>query len=137
MLVIAGIVLSVAAIGALGWSLWKQMRNDDVQRCNDQRRGSCRLVGRGEFVEGTQHIPVAMALSSSTLYYENADLEASLDLGYIEEVEYADELSTGARVGGGKVMRLRCFSTVFEFVVDAPSAAQWQALLPPVHLASS
>jgi hypothetical protein len=137
MLIVAGIVLSVIAIGGLGWSLWRQMAADRMQSFNDERRSSCRLVGKGELVEGRQHIPVSMALSWSTLYYENADLEASLDLHYIEEVEYADELSTGARVGTGKVIRLRCYSTVFEFVVDAPSAAQWQTVLPPVRLASS
>jgi hypothetical protein len=135
MLLPLGILLSAVAVAALGWNLWKRMAADGMQRLNDERRSSCRIVGRGELVEGKQHIPVAMALSSSTLYYENADLNASLDLEYIEEVEYANELVTGQPVPDGKVMRLRCFSKVFEFVVDAASAAQWQAALPEVHLA--
>ncbi len=128
-------VVALAAIAALAWVLTTKMRADDVQRLNDLRRNSCRMVGRGELVDGKQHIPVAMALSWSTLYYENADLEASLDLHYIEEVEYADELTTGQGIAGGKVMRLRCFSKVFEFVIDRASVPQWEAVLPAVHVA--
>jgi hypothetical protein len=135
MLLAVAILLAAAAVAVLGWNLWKRMAADDMQRLNDERRGSCRLVGRGELVEGKQHIPVALALSGSTLYYENADLNASLDLESIEEVEYSNELVTGQEVVHGKVMRLRCFSKVFEFVVDATSAPQWQAALPEVHLA--
>jgi hypothetical protein len=92
-------------------------------------------VGRGELIDGTRHIPVALALSASTLYYENADLSASLDLEYVEEVEYDDELMIGRAVAAGKVMRLRCFSKVFEFILDAATAPQWQAMLPAVRTA--
>ncbi len=135
MLLALWILLAAVAIGALGWNLWKRMAADGMQRLNDERRGSCRLVGRGELVDGKQHIPVAMALSTSTLYYENADLTASLELEYVEEVEYANELVTGQPVPSGKVMRLRCFSKVFEFVIDSASAPQWQAVLPAVRSA--
>ncbi|HSP16336.1 MAG TPA: hypothetical protein VLV78_16430 [Thermoanaerobaculia bacterium] len=130
------ILLAVVAVAALVWNLWKRMAADGMQRLNDERRSSCRLVGRGELVDGKQHIPVAMALSAKTLYYENADLNASLELEYVEEVEYANELVTGQPVAGGKVMRLRCFSKVFEFVIDSAAAPQWQAVLPAVRAAS-
>jgi hypothetical protein len=129
------IFISVVVVLALARMLWNDFAGDGMQRLNDQRRSSCRLVGKGELVDGKQHIPVAMALSWSTLYYENDELEASLDLSYIEEVEYADELVTGQAIGNGKVMRLRCFSRIFEFVVDGGSAAQWQVVLPAVRLA--
>ncbi len=135
-MLILTVFVAIVAIAAVVWMMEKRAAVDGVRRCNDERRSSCRLVGRGELVEGKQHIPVAMALSWSTLYYENGDLEASLDLHSIDEVEYADELVTGQSLGGGKVMRLRCFSKVFEFVVDPPTASQWQAALPAVRLAS-
>ncbi len=134
-MLVTAILFAVVAVAALSWSLWKRMAADSMQRLNDERRSSCRLVGRGELVDGKQHIPVAMALSTSTLFYENADLTASLDLVYVEEVEYVNELVTGQEVAGGKVMRLRCFSKVFEFVIDSASAAQWQAALPAIRSA--
>jgi hypothetical protein len=133
MLLTVGILVAVLAVAALAWTLWRQMGADEMQRLNDVRRNSCRIVGRGELVDGKQHIPVAMALSASTLYYENADLAASLDLVYVEEVEYGNELVTGQAVGAGKVMRLRCFSKVFEFVIDRASVPQWEAALPAVR----
>lgn len=133
MLLSLGILLAIVAVVTLLWKLGSRMAEDGMQRLNDERRTSCRIVGRGELVDGKQHIPVAMALSTSTLYYENADLTASLDLVYVEEVEYADELITGQSVDRGKVMRLRCFSKVFEFVIDAASAPRWEAVLPAVR----
>jgi hypothetical protein len=129
------ILAAVIVIAALGWSLWRRFAADDMQRLNDHRRDSCRLVGTAELVEGNQHIPVALALSSTTLYYENADLKATLELRLIDEVEYANELVTGQPVHGGKVMRLRSFSRMFEFVLDPTSAPRWQAELPAVRLA--
>ena len=136
MLLTSAILAAAAAAAVLVWELSKRMAEDGMRRFNDERRNSCRLVGRGELVDGKQHIPVAMALSTSTLYYENADLTASLDLVYVEEVEYDDELMTGQAVAAGKVMRLRCFSKVFEFVIDSANAPQWQAVLPAVRAAA-
>ncbi|HEV8659027.1 MAG TPA: hypothetical protein VGS96_10380 [Thermoanaerobaculia bacterium] len=129
------ILAAVIIVAALTFNLWKRMAADGMQRLNDGRRDSCRIVGRGELIDGTRHIPVALALSASTLYYENADLSASLDLEYVEEVEYDDELMIGRAVAAGKVMRLRCFSKVFEFILDAATAPQWQAMLPAVRTA--
>src|SRR5947209_287881 len=114
-------------LAALSWFLWKKFRTDDMLRLNDQRRATCRIVGLGEFIESGRHIPVALALNESTLFYENADLAGSLELQWIHEVEYDNELLTGQSIERGKVMRLRCFSTVFEFVVDNAVVGQWQA----------
>ena len=57
-------------------------------------------------------------------------MQSSLDLDWIQEVEYVDELVTGRRVGHGKVLRLRCFGHVFEFILPAEAVRQWQAVLP-------
>lgn len=124
-----------AAVVFLGWVLWKQFAGDGMKRINDERRASCRLVGRGVFIDGTRHIPVAMAVNESTLYYENPDWRGSLDLEYVEEIEYEHELLTGQEVGADTVLRLRCFSKVFEFVLDGASASQWQTVLPAVRFA--
>lgn len=129
------LILFAGVIAFLGWVLWKQISGDGMKRLNDERRGSCRLVGRGEFVDGSRHIPVALAVSDSTLYYENSDWRGSLDLQDVEEIQYEDELMTGQAVGDSTVLRLRCFSKVFEFVIDHGTVPQWQIILPAVRLA--
>lgn len=106
-----------------------------IQKFNDQRRASCRLVSPGELIDGSRHIPVALAVNDRTLYYENADLSGSLDLEWVQEVEYDDELSTG-RVVEGKVMRLRCSSQGFEFVLPSNVVAGWQAIVPSHRMAA-
>ena len=129
------IILAVVAIAALAFNLWKRLGADDMARFNASRRGSCRLVGKGELIDGSRHVPVALAIDNSTLFYENVDMSASLDLEYVKEVEYDDELSTGGSIPDGKVMRLRSVSQVFEFILDKTSAPQWEAILPAVRLA--
>jgi hypothetical protein len=129
------VVAAVIIVAVLGWSLWKHLADDQMERLKSLRRGSSRVVSTGELVDGSRHVPVAMALSDSTLFYENPDMSASLDLVSIDEVEYGNELLTGQNVPAGKVMRLRCFSTVVEFVIDSASAPQWQAALPAMRIA--
>jgi hypothetical protein len=76
-----------------------------------------------------EQIPVALVLTADTIYYENRDLQASIELPLIEEVEYDDETATGHTVPG-RVLRLRAHNHVFEFTLDLPSAKQWEAALP-------
>ncbi|MGZ7042129.1 MAG: hypothetical protein ACXVH7_10100 [Thermoanaerobaculia bacterium] len=135
MLQIAVIVIAVAAIAVLGFNLWKRFAADDMARFNASRRGSCRLVGRGDLIDGSRHVPVALAIDNSTLFYENVDMSASVDLQFLKEVEYDNELSTGRSIPEGKVMRLRSVSQVFEFILDNATAPQWEAILPAVRLA--
>jgi hypothetical protein len=96
----------------------------------DGRRASSRIVGRGELVDGNRHIPVALALSDSTFFYENDDMKASLGLKYIQEIEYETESSTGAMAQGGKFLRFRCLSQMFEFLILGDEVARWEAILP-------
>ena len=62
--------------------------------------------------------------------YENPDIEASLDLNQLEEVEYDDETATGHHVTG-KALRLRSHGHCFEFLLDDATAREWAKLLPP------
>jgi len=68
-------------------------------------------------------------LTADVIYYENSDLQASIELPLIEEVEYDDETATGHTVAG-KVLRLRAHNHVFEFTLDLATARQWEAALP-------
>ena len=111
-------------------SLLKRFAFDRIQTFIDRRRGTSNLVSRGDFVEGSRHIAVALALTESAFYYENTDMQASLDRKWIQEVEYDNELATGQSLHGGTVLRLRCFSQTFEFVLPVEVVRQWQLALP-------
>lgn len=130
------ILIAVAVIAALAWMIRKRATDGALALYSDRRRGSSRLVGRGEFIDGNRRMQVVLALTDAVLYYENADMQASLERQWIHEVEYDDELTTGQSVGGATVLRLRCFSQKFEFLLASPSARQWKEALPPHRMSS-
>ena len=118
------------AVAYLGWNLYRRFGTDRIAVFNERRRSSSRMVGRGEFVDGNRHLDVALAVTQSMLFYENADMQASLDLQWIREIEYDTELGTGGTVPGGKVLRLRSDSQTFEFVLPNDTVARWHTMLP-------
>ena len=129
MVALLWLVMGVA-VAFLGWNLYRRLGTDRIAELNDRRRGSSRMVGRGEFVDGNRHLDVALAVSQSTFFYENADMKASLDLQWVREIEYDTELATGGAVPGGKVLRLRSDSQTFEFVLPNETVARWHMVLP-------
>jgi hypothetical protein len=124
------LIAGAVVVALLVWNLSRRFASDRLQSFTDRRRPSSRLVSNGEFVDGNRHVPVALALTDSSFYYENPDVEASIDLETIHEVEYADELATGAAIAAGKVLRMRCYSQTFEFVLPAEVVAKWKLVLP-------
>ena len=127
-------VVAVVVACVLGWNLFRRFGSDRIQEFNDRRRSSSRLVGRGEFIDGNRHVPVALALTRSTLFYENREMRASLDLLWIREIEYAAELATGGHMPHGKVLRLRSQSQTFEFVLPNDVVPRWHMMLPPTRV---
>lgn len=125
------ILVAVIVVGFLGWTLYRRFGADRIQALNDKRRPTSRIVSRGEFVDGNRHLDVALAVTQSTLFYENADMQASLDLDWIREIEYDTELATGTTPPTGKVLRLRSKSQTFEFVLPNDVVARWHMMLPP------
>jgi hypothetical protein len=126
--------LSIAAlvvVAILGWNLVRRFGVDRIAQFNDKRRATSRMVSPGEFVDGNRHLAVALAVNESTFFYENSDLQASLDLQWVREIEYDTELGTGVAVEGGKVLRLRTSSQTFEFVLPNDVVARWHMMLPP------
>lgn len=124
---------SVAAIGVvafLGWNLYRRMGVSRLEALLARRRPTSRMVSGGEFVDGNRHLKVAMALTNSDLFYENSDMQASLDLRWVREIEYDTSLATGQEVPGGRVLRIRSFSQVFEFVVPDAELPRWHVALP-------
>ncbi len=126
--------LSIAAIavaGYLAWYLYRQLGTDRIASLNEKRRATSRIVSRGEFVDGNRHLDVALAMTTSTFFYENADMQASIDLEWVREIEYDTELTTGTTPTTGKVLRLRSHSQMFEFVLPNDVVARWHMMLPP------
>ena len=124
-------IAAVAVLGVLSWILYRRFAADRIAAFNDKRRPTARIVSRGELVDGNRRIDVALALTGSTFFYENADMQASLDLQWVGEIEYDTSLATGQAVTGGKVLRLRCYSKSFEFILPNDDVARWHMMLPP------
>ena len=127
-------LLTIAAVAGalfLGWSLYRKFGTDKIAELNEKRRAGSRLVSRGEFVDGNRHLEVALALTQDTFFYENSEMQASLDLQWVREVEYDSELATGGEIAGGKVLRLRSGSQTFDFVLPADVVDRWHMTLPP------
>lgn len=126
-----GFVIALGVIVALGWTLSRRVGASRIEAIANKRRATSRAVSSGEFVDGNRHMKVALALTSTDLFYENADLQAYLDLRLAQEIEYDTCLATGAEVEGGKVLRIRTYSQVFEFVLPNKVVPAWHLLLPP------
>ena len=124
------IAVALIVVAVLSWNLYRRFGADRIQQFLDRRRDSSRHSGRGEYVDGNRHMQVALSLTSSTFYYENQDMEASLDLQWIQEIEYATELATGAAIAEGKVLRMRSQSQTFEFVIPNADVTRWHLMLP-------
>jgi hypothetical protein len=124
-------IAAAIAVGFLGWILVRRFGAGRLEAFNEQRRATSRMVGRGELVDGNRHLEVALALTQSTFFYENRDMQASLDLHWVREIEYDTELATGTTPPSGKVLRLRTSSQTFEFVLPSDTVARWHMMLPP------
>ena len=115
----------------LAFVLFNRFRSDPIVSFTERRRPTSQVVSRGEFVDGNRHVPVALAVTPSTFFYENDSMQASVDLEWIREVEYDTNLITGAHIGSGKVLRLRSDRQTFEFVIPDDSVARWRDAVPP------
>ena len=127
-LVLAGIAAFVVLIAVF----LKMRQRDHLDAIQKKRQPTSKLVSRAAYVEGMEKIPVSLALTADTFYYENPDLEASFDLNRIDEIEYDDELATGRAMDQNlRVLRLRSHGAAFEFLLNKTDAAKWAAALPP------
>ena len=123
-------VVGLVVLAVLVWVYVRMRAKDHIDEIMAKRRGSCRLVSRAALLEGLDKIPVSLALSDDSIYYENLDLQATLELRHVDEIEYDDETATGHSVAG-KALRLRSHGHAFEFLLDHGTARQWEAALPP------
>ena len=123
-------VIGLVVLAALIWLFLKTRSKDLIEEMMVKRRASSRLVSRAEFLEGMEKINVALSLATDRICYENPDIDAYLELRHIEEIEYDDETATGHPIEG-RVLRLRSHGHTFEFLLEIPTARQWESMLPP------
>ncbi len=121
--------VGVVVLVVLIWVFVRLRGKDHVEEVLARHRDTARVCSRACLLEGMEQIPVALVLTADAIYYENADLQASIELPLIEEIEYDDETATGHTVAG-KVLRLRAHNHVFEFTLDLATAKQWEAAMP-------
>lgn len=122
-------IVVVVVVAVLLWLFFRLRSKDRIEEVLAKHRGSARACSRANLAEGREMIPVALALTGDAIYYENTDIQASIELPLIEEVEYDDETGTGHAVPG-KVLRIRAHNHVFEFALDLPAARQWETAFP-------
>jgi hypothetical protein len=124
-------VIGVVVLAVLVWLFLRARSQDQLTEIVQKRRAGSKLVSMAEYVEGLEKIPVVMALSDDTFFYENADLQASFELARLDEIEYDNELATGRAVGeGNRTLRLRSHGATFEYILPAAEAAKWESALP-------
>jgi len=129
------LIAGAIALAVLGWNLYRRLGADRIETFMARRRTTARMVSRGDFVDSGRYVPMALAVTDSTFFYENTAMQATLDLQWVREIEYDTALATGAAVAGGKVLRLRCYSQTFEFVLPNDVVARWHMMMPPRRLA--
>ena len=122
--------IAVVVLAALSFSYWRRRQTDRFDSMMSKRRLTATLCSRAQLIDGANHIQVALALEPRSISYQNVDLEATVDLDQIDEVEYGSDLVTGG-IADGAVLRVRCHGRAIEFVLDAKSAEQWSRSLPP------
>lgn len=125
-------IVGLVVLAGLIWLFFRTRTSDLIEEMLQKRKATSKLATLGEYVEGMEHIPVALALTDDAFYYENPDLQASFDLDRLDEIEYADELATGHSIPSGRrVLRMRSHGTTFEYLLPDAEAKRWMAALPP------
>lgn len=128
-----GIFVLLAIVAGGIFALTRFRHRSRMQEIRERRRASSRMVAGGTLVDGNRHIPVELALSKDALIWENEETRGEIDLQYVTEVEYENELATGQELGGKGIMRLRTRTQAFEFILDEGTASEWTRVLPARH----
>ncbi|HVT03424.1 MAG TPA: hypothetical protein VHL58_08645 [Thermoanaerobaculia bacterium] len=124
----------LAVVAVLLIFLRKRHGDDMLAAIMNSRRGASKVVTKGDYVDGMEHIQVALALDDSMFHYENSDMKAFIEIARIDEVEYDTELATGKDVEQSKVLRLRTHGQAFEFILDKTDVERWISAFPPHRL---
>jgi len=119
------IVVGLLSVAVLVWGFRVARSRDGFAELIRRRKTTARISSMAELVDGGNHIPVALTLERSQIFYESNYLQAKLEIARLDEVEYDSEHGTGKNI-----LRLRAHGQSFQFVLDASSARDWAGLLP-------
>ena len=131
---ISTVIVVVILLAIIIWFVNQQRAKGRIDEMVKKRAGDAIIAHRALYMEGRERLPVALALTPQSVFYENFDLEARLDLDRIDEVEYDDETTTGLSQEGCKILRLRSHGQVFEFVITKAEAEEWAEHLKTHHI---
>ena len=132
-MLVTGTIVGVVVLAVLVAVFMRLRKDDHIGEMMEKRRSTSKLVCRGNYMEGMQTLPVAIAITDESLFYENEDLQASLEWAHVEEVEYDEETATGHQIQG-HLLRLRSHGHCFEFVIDEATTKQMQAIVQTRHM---
>lgn len=132
--VIVTVVVSIVVIAAIIWIVQRQRAKSKIDHLIQKRKPSAILSHRATFMEGREKLSVALTLTKETVFYENADFDARLDLTQIDEVEYDTETMTGLSREGHRIVRFRTHGHTFEFIAPSADVAKWEEHLSTHHL---
>lgn len=130
-------VVGLLVIIILFLVLRKRHRSDVVEEMLGKRKASSKVASRGDFIQGLERLPVALSLTETQFFYENADFQGQFELARVDEIEYDDELATGKAVENGRVLRLRSHGQAFEFILPRAEAERWSSSLPTRRLSDA
>ncbi len=125
-LAIVFVVLGSLAVLAFAWGFRIARLREGFARLIHRRKMTARISSMAELIDGRNHIPVALTLERSQIFYASSGLHARLEIARLDEVEYDSEQGTGKNI-----LRLRAHGQSLEFVLDLSAAREWAALLPP------
>jgi hypothetical protein len=117
------------AVTALLWAYDRARRQDRFAAIVARHQTTAKISSHAQLVDGRNHIPVALTLEASEIFYENDSVAARMDIVGIDEIEYDTELGTGKNL-----LRIRSHGQRVEFLLDAGQAQKWSALLPAHRL---
>src|SRR5258708_38350871 len=83
------------AVTALLWAYDRARRRDRFAAIVARHQTTAKISSAAQLVDGRNHIPVALTLDVSEIFYESDTVEARLPLVGIDEVAYDTALSLG------------------------------------------
>ena len=118
------IVVGLLSVAVLVWGFRVARSRDGFAELIRRRKTTARISSMAELVDGGNHIPVALTLERSQIFYESNYLQAKLEIARLDEVEYDSEQGTGKNI-----LRLRAHGhRASRALCDLPTRA------PAVHV---
>lgn len=126
LLITAGVVV----IAGLAWWFLRLRGNDRFTALMAATHPKATVRSRAQLIDGRNHIVVALTLDGGQISYQNADVDGTIAVDQLDEVEYGSDLVTGG-IADGAVLRLRSHGRAIEFLLEMPAAQEWSRSLPP------